>query len=324
MSESASGEYSQTDQLIESETRLVYAKPPAGPQHESKQRGPLPSALDDWRLAQAIRLMERNPASPVRLEEVAQHVDLSPFHFQRYFKDAMGESPAAYLRRVRLDRAALNLCMGDDPVLNVALRAGYASHEAFIRAFHRQFGLVPTQYRVYARQASSVAEPGDIERARQVRVRERPAAVLLGMRFYGPYANVEMHWQHFAKTLEKTGIALKGLQAVGIIQDNPEITANEFIRYDCAIVDPKVDVGRSALTRLDITAGTYVSLEHRAPYSEIFTTFRTLSFAWLPTVAAEFVADANGGYEFYQQPPWERTGAVQHLEVVLPLRKTAS
>jgi len=324
MSESDITENSQVQSLIESETRLVYAKPPAGPRHDSKPRGPLPSALDDWRLAQAIRLMERNPAEPVLLEEIAKHVGLSAFHFQRYFKDAMGESPAAYLRRVRLDRAALNLCMSGDQVLDIALRAGYASHEAFVRAFHRQFGFVPTQYRVYARQASSVAEPGDFERAQQVRVCERPAAVLLGMRFYGPYANVEAHWQNFARVLERTGIPLRGLQAIGIVQDNPEITTNEFIRYDCAVIDPKVDVGQSPLTRLDFTAGTYVSLKHDATYSEIFTTYRTLSFAWLPKVAAEFVADANGGYEFYQQPPWEHTGAVQQIEVVLPLRKAIS
>jgi len=310
--------------LIERETQLIYARPPAGPQTPHKPRGPLPSAIDDWRLAHAIRLMERSPAEPVRLEDVARYVDLSPFHFQRYFKDAMGESPAAYLRRVRLDRAALNLCMGEDRVLDVALRAGYASHEAFVRAFHRQFGLVPTQYRVYARHASSTPQAGDYERAREVRVRERPALALLGMRFYGPYANVPSHWQHFAKTLERAGIALDAVQPIGIIQDNPEITDNQFIRYDCAIADPGGEVRRSALTKLDFTAGTYVSLAHCSRYSEIFTTYRVLSLAWLPSVAAEFVADANGGYEFYRTPPWRNAGEALDLDVVLPLRRTGS
>lgn len=310
--------------LIDGETNLIYATPPAGPRRTFPPAKPLPRFLDDWRLAHAVRFMERNPAAPVGLGDVARHVELSPFHFQRYFKEAMGESPAAYLRRIRLDRAALNLCMGDDQVLDVALRAGYASHEAFVRAFHRQFGLVPTQYRVYARQASSEPQAQDFERAQLVRVQERSAATLLGMRFYGPYANVPAHWQHFANVLRSFGISLDRVQAVGIIQDNPEITASECIRYDCAIVHPCIDLGRAVLTPLDFTAGTYVSLEHRTAYSEIFATYRTLSIAWLPTVAAEFVADGNGGYEFYRQPPWVDPGAVHELDVVLPLRRTVS
>ena len=95
-----------------------------------------PVMVDDPRIARAIRFLERTPAYSMQLTDVANHMDLSPFHLQRIFKSTMGETPAAYLRRTRLDRAAMNLQMSSEPITAIALNAGYQSHEAFIRAFH--------------------------------------------------------------------------------------------------------------------------------------------------------------------------------------------
>lgn len=49
--------------------------------------------------------------------------------------------------RMRLDRAAAELVLGDRPVLEIALGSGFATHEMFSRAFLRRFGMTPGAYR---------------------------------------------------------------------------------------------------------------------------------------------------------------------------------
>ena len=59
----------------------------------------------------------------------------------------MGEAPKEYLRRLRLERAVLRLKVSPDNVLPIALEAGFATHETFTRAFIRQFGISPSEFR---------------------------------------------------------------------------------------------------------------------------------------------------------------------------------
>jgi hypothetical protein len=58
-----------------------------------------------------------------------------------------GEPPAAFRRRVLLERAAYRLLTTERTILEVALEAGYGSHEAFTRAFARSFGSAPASWR---------------------------------------------------------------------------------------------------------------------------------------------------------------------------------
>jgi AraC family transcriptional regulator len=78
---------------------------------------------------------------------LAARMHLSRFHFDRLVSGAAGEPPATFRRRVLLERAAYRLITTDDDVLEVALDAGYSSHEAFTRAFTRAYGTAPSRWR---------------------------------------------------------------------------------------------------------------------------------------------------------------------------------
>ena len=67
-------------------------------------------------------------------ERAARHF-LSRSHFDRLISATAGEPPAAFRRRILLERAAYRLVVGRDGVLQLAVEAGYSSNEAFTRAF---------------------------------------------------------------------------------------------------------------------------------------------------------------------------------------------
>lgn len=80
-------------------------------------------------------------------DTMADRVHLSRFHFGRLVSAAAGEPPAAFRRRILLERAAYRLISTDQDVLTVAVEAGYASHEAFTRAFTKAYGRSPSRWR---------------------------------------------------------------------------------------------------------------------------------------------------------------------------------
>ena len=85
-------------------------------------------------------------------DERAARAFLSRSHFDRVIRAVAGETPGAFRRRVLLERAAYRLATSADGILEIALEAGYSSHEAFVRAFRRAYGVNPSDWRQAPRQ----------------------------------------------------------------------------------------------------------------------------------------------------------------------------
>lgn len=81
------------------------------------------------------------------LEQLSRAAGYSPWHAARAFKRLTGKSPLAYIRALRLSRAALVLRDGRERIVDVALDFCFDSQEGFTRAFSDVFGTTPARYR---------------------------------------------------------------------------------------------------------------------------------------------------------------------------------
>jgi AraC family transcriptional regulator len=86
----------------------------------------------------------------ITLGQLAQAAGYSPWHATRLFREYVGLAPSDYLRARRLSVAAMKLRDTPERVLDVALGAGFDSHDGFTRAFAYRFGLTPNRYRAEA------------------------------------------------------------------------------------------------------------------------------------------------------------------------------
>jgi AraC family transcriptional regulator len=83
----------------------------------------------------------------VSLAAVARRAGMSPFQLHREFQRNAGETLKQFTLRLQLERAAARLVASEESVMTIALTGGFASHEVFTRAFRRNFGVSPIQYR---------------------------------------------------------------------------------------------------------------------------------------------------------------------------------
>ena len=95
----------------------------------------------------ALALLHRQPCHPWTVAELAAKAGASRSLLAERFAELLGEPPLTYLARWRLQLAARLLQTSRKTILHVAVDVGYESEAAFNRAFKREFGLPPAQYR---------------------------------------------------------------------------------------------------------------------------------------------------------------------------------
>jgi AraC family transcriptional regulator, regulatory protein of adaptative response / methylphosphotriester-DNA alkyltransferase methyltransferase len=98
----------------------------------------------------AVEILATEFAQPIRIEEVARRVAVSPRQLQRVFADEGELGFRSYLRRVRMSHARRLLATTDLPVKEVARRVGYGNPSQFSKAFKRVHGIPPSQARLAA------------------------------------------------------------------------------------------------------------------------------------------------------------------------------
>ena len=82
----------------------------------------------------------------IGLAELSQVSMFSPWHSYRIFQEYTGMTPANYIRRFRLAKAALRLKNENGRVTDTAFALGFGSVDGFTRAFSREFGMCPRSY----------------------------------------------------------------------------------------------------------------------------------------------------------------------------------
>ena len=104
-------------------------------------------ALRDPAIGKSLALLHAAPATAWDVEELSRRVGMSRSAFAARFHALVGDAPAQYLTRWRLALAAQRLRDSDDGLASIAESVGYASEAAFSKAFKRELGTPPAQYR---------------------------------------------------------------------------------------------------------------------------------------------------------------------------------
>ena len=103
------------------------------------------------RMAEISRIISEDYQEDLTLSSLAGRVHLSAPYLSKFFEKQFGVSFLTYLTRVRLNHAVEQLLKGDDTIEMVSADAGFPNSHAFVQAFRKEYGVLPSVYRRQAR-----------------------------------------------------------------------------------------------------------------------------------------------------------------------------
>ncbi len=127
---------------------LVLYRYRAGHQSQFSTTIQLQSKMGD-RYAKLHGWIQARLSSKLTIDEMASFMSMSPRNFSRAFTKETGMTPGQYIELVRVSHARELLESSDAPISVVAHESGFVREERLRRAFVRQFGVTPSQYRVH-------------------------------------------------------------------------------------------------------------------------------------------------------------------------------
>jgi AraC family transcriptional regulator len=261
------------------------------------------------RVNTVVDLIQSRLDTDLSLETLAEEAGFSPFHFHRVFAGVVGEPLHTFVRRARLERAALELERRPDrSITDIALDFGFSSSANFSRAFKEAFGATARAFRNsrthYPEQAREILKRINDEirdSTEQVRehlrtaattqgrvalemaIEEFPATTVAYVRHYGPYeerqkAALFRRISHWAAT----AMPNQTPTFLGICYGDRGLLDPDRRRYDACVILPEGVRLEAPIARLDIRSGKVAVRRQISTSLLVCSIWSNIHRDWLP------------------------------------------
>lgn len=295
------------------------------------------------RMVNVVNYIQQNLDNELTIAVLAEQANFSSYHFHRIFSGMLGESVKELIRRLRLERAALQLKTSNDSILTISLAAGYESDMAFSRAFKARAGVVPSKFRK-SEQASfpclsrssvryvtnehiSSFEPFiDKELNMNVMIKQVDNMLVACVSHQGSYQECGHAWDTLFSTLAPEGLLGGDAKMIGVSYDDPDVVAPELLRYEACIsveqeFSPTHSTNLKNVNFKTITGGCYAVTTHIGPYEKLNETYQKLFGQWLSQ--SDYESVDKPCFEVYLNDPESTEPEDLITDIYLPLRDQA-
>jgi AraC family transcriptional regulator len=244
-----------------------------------------------------IDYIEANLAFDLQTADVARHVGMSQWHFQRIFKALTNETLKTYIRSRRFSEALEQLASTQQRVLDIALATGFHTQESFTRAFKKAFSVTPAHYRKHASQLAFMRKVRfDADYLHHIRgslslepeIYEQPSLQLVGMctRFFGIDSEknnmaqkLTSLWDAFLPHLNDVPHRADESCCYGVIRQTAQ--HSDELEYWAVAPVSHVDQLPVGLMSLHLPAARYARFAHRGLVSNLNMTVNYIYSSWL-------------------------------------------
>ena len=283
----------------------------------------------EWMTAiqNAIHFIEENITENITADDVAAHVFMSSFYFQKGFSMLCGYTVMEYIRSRRLALAGGMLVSTDAKIIDIALKYGYDSPDSFTKAFTRFHGVTPSAVRRGDVMIKTFA-PLKIELSLKggyimnYKIEKKECFTVIGASKNFSYENckteIPKFWnEHFANG---NGKYICGMFGVNI---DPNMSNDSFEYLIADLYDPTAEIPECFVTKT-IPELTWAVFSCDGPMPDALQDVNQKIFSeWLPAIK-EYEFSAGYCIEMYDDASKYPNGIYDvnyHSEIWIPVRK---
>lgn len=285
-------------------------------------------------LEQAITYIEENLGG-ITVEDVAQKVGYSYYHFTRLFNATLGESVGSYIKKRRLADGARKLLYTEKRVIDIAMENGFESSEAFSRAFKSLYKVSPITYRNNRLDTIVTAKhkiDNDLLRHISFGMTIKPRIVeiddikVAGLRCETTLRDnvIPELWQRFTKIIDTIPNKAMDARTFGICECSPSVSSiysmnKDALFHEVASVEvSSFDGIPDSVVKKTIIGGKYAVFTHKGSLVNLKKTFDYIWSTWM--IGSRVQIDDREDFELYD----DRFKGYYHpdseLDIYIPIR----
>ena len=230
------------------------------------------------RINKVVAYINNHLDETLDLKTLANEVALSDFHFHRIFKALKGEAIGAYITRLRLEATARLLRYTALTIEEIAFNIGYETPASLSKAFKKQYGISPTEYRTnkdtYIMKKEIINPDLALKTPKIVTLEPKN---LIYVALTGAYGSLDYGkaYEQLWAVIKAQKLFTKGIESICISYDDPKITEGSLQRSDVCLAIHKPAIPQEEVSCKTLAGGKYAVFFYQGSYENLSQVYDT-------------------------------------------------
>ena len=230
------------------------------------------------RINKVVAYINNHLDETLDLKTLANEAALSDFHFHRIFKALKGEAIGGYITRLRLEATARLLRYTALTIEEIAFNIGYETPASLSKAFKKQYGISPTEYRTnkdtYIMKKEIINPDLALKTPKIVTLEPKNLIYIALTGAYGSLDYGKAYEQLWA-VIKAQKLFTKGIESICISYDDPKITEGSLQRSDVCLAIHKPATPQEEVSCKTLAGGKYAVFFYQGSYENLSQVYDT-------------------------------------------------
>ena len=230
------------------------------------------------RINKVVAYINNHLDETLDLKTLANEAALSDFHFHRIFKALKGEAIGGYITRLRLEATARLLRYTALTIEEIAFNIGYETPASLSKAFKKQYGISPTEYRTNKDTYIMKKEIINPDLALKVpKIVTLEPKNLIYVALTGAYGSLDYGkaYEQLWAVIKAQKLFTKGIESICISYDDPKITEGSLQRSDVCLAIHKPATPQEEVSCKTLAGGKYATFFYQGSYENLSQVYDT-------------------------------------------------
>ena len=230
------------------------------------------------RINKVVAYINNHLDETLDLKTLANEAALSDFHFHRIFKALKGEAIGGYITRLRLEATARLLRYTALTIEEIAFNIGYETPASLSKAFKKQYGISPTEYRTNKDtyiMKKEIINPDLALKAPKIVTLEPKNLIYVALT--GAYGSLDYGkaYEQLWAVIKAQKLFTKGIESICISYDDPKITEGSLQRSDVCLAIHKSATPQEEVSCKTLAGGKYAVIFYQGSYENLSQVYDT-------------------------------------------------